>query len=106
VIYTRVSSEEQEREGLSLAAQLADCRRYVAAHSWVIAAEHQDVMSGRRDDRPSYQALLADVRRLRREGQNVIVVVKWLHRLGPSCPRARPRLGRARQHGRKRALSC
>ena len=45
VINTRVSSEEQERDGLSLAAQLADCRRYVAARGWVIAAEHQDVMS-------------------------------------------------------------
>jgi len=76
VIYTRVSSEEQERDGLSLAAQLADCRRYVAARGWVIAAEHQDVMSGRRDDRPSYQALLADVRQLRREGHNIVVVVK------------------------------
>ena len=33
-------------------------------------------MSGRRDDRPSYQALLADVRQLRREGHNIVVVVK------------------------------
>ena len=48
----------------------------------MIAAEHQDVMSGRRDDRPSYQALLADARQLRREAHNVVVVVKWLHRLG------------------------
>src|SRR5258708_7505924 len=82
VIYTRVSSEEQERDGLSLAAQLADCRRYAAAQGWVIAAEHQDVMSGKRDDRPSYRAMLVEVGRLRREGQRVMVVVKWLHRLG------------------------
>lgn len=82
LVYTRVSSEEQEREGLSLAAQLADCRRYIAAQGWAIAGERQDVMSGKRDDRPQYQALLADVRRLRREGQHVAVVVKWLHRLG------------------------
>jgi len=34
------------------------------------------------NDRPSYQALLADVRRMRREGDNVVVVVKWLHRFG------------------------
>jgi len=82
VIYTRVSSEEQEREGQSLAAQLTDCRRYAAAHGWVIAHEHQDVMSGKRNDRLSYQALLADVRRLRADGQCVVVVVKWLHRFG------------------------
>jgi site-specific DNA recombinase len=67
---------------LSLAAQLTDCRRYVSVHSWSIGAEHQDVMSGKRNDRPSYQDLLADVRRMRREGQNVVVVVKWLNRLG------------------------
>jgi DNA invertase Pin-like site-specific DNA recombinase len=39
-------------------------------------------MSGKRNDRPSYQALLADVRRMRREGQNVVVLVKCLNRLG------------------------
>src|SRR6185437_1117550 len=64
------------------AAPLADCRRYIAAHGWVIAGEHQDVMSGKRNDRPAYQAMLADVRRLRRDGQRIVVVVNWLHRLG------------------------
>src|SRR5260370_37171612 len=83
VIYTRVSSEEQEREGQSLAAQLTDCRRYAAAHGWVIAHEHQDVMGGKRNDRPSYQALLADVRRLRADRQGVVGVVKWLRSFRP-----------------------
>lgn len=82
LLYYRVSDDIQEREGQSLAAQLADCRRYAAARGWAIAHEHHDVMSGKRNDRPSYQALLADARRLRAEGQQVVVVVKWLHRLG------------------------
>jgi DNA invertase Pin-like site-specific DNA recombinase len=82
LIYTRVSGDEQEREGLSLPAQLAGCRRYVQAHGWIIGGELQDVMSGKRDDRPQYRALLAEVRRLRADGQNVVVVVKWLHRFG------------------------
>ena len=82
VIYTRVSGDEQEREGLSLPAQLADCRRYAQQHDWIIGAEFQDVMSGKRDDRPEYLALLAEVRRLRAAGQNAVVVVKWLHRFG------------------------
>ena len=30
LIYTRVSSDEQAREGVSLDAQLAACREYVA----------------------------------------------------------------------------
>jgi DNA invertase Pin-like site-specific DNA recombinase len=80
--YGRLSTEEQEREGLSLPAQLADCRRYAAAHGWAIGGEYRDVLSGRRADRPDYQRLLADVRRLCAEGRRVVVVCKWLHRLG------------------------
>jgi DNA invertase Pin-like site-specific DNA recombinase len=82
LVYTRVSGYEQEREGLSLPAQLANCRRYTSAHGWPIYVEYQDAMTGKRDDRPSYQELLAEVRRLRAEGQQVVVVVNWLHRLG------------------------
>lgn len=82
VIYTRVSGKEQEREGQSLPAQLADTRRYAEAMGWAILGEYKDVLRGTRDDRPDYQAMLADVRRYRAEGRPVVVVAKWLHRLG------------------------
>src|SRR3954470_23196949 len=82
LIYTRVSSEEQARDGVSLDAQLAECRRYAAQLGWVLGSEFQDVLSGKRDDRPAYQALLSDVRRLRAEGRRVVVVVFRLDRLG------------------------
>ena len=36
LIYTRVSSEEQAREGVSLDAQLTECRRYAAQHGWML----------------------------------------------------------------------
>jgi DNA invertase Pin-like site-specific DNA recombinase len=70
LIYTRVSTEEQGREGLSLDAQLDACRNYAVRVGWDYdpAYEFRDVMSGRRDDRPDYQRLLATARRLRREG--------------------------------------
>src|SRR5688572_4579500 len=74
LIYTRVSSDEQAREGLSLPAQLDSTRRYAAEHGWSLGAEFTDVMSGRRDDRPQYQSMLAEVRRLRSEGRSVAVV--------------------------------
>ncbi|HEV2121898.1 MAG TPA: recombinase family protein [Chloroflexota bacterium] len=80
--YIRVSSDEQEREGLSLPAQLAACRRYAAEKGWVIGDEYQDVLTGTRDDRPHYQRLLADIRQRRAQGQQIVVVVKWLDRLG------------------------
>src|SRR5215210_5987190 len=82
LIYTRVSSEEQAREGVSLDAQLTECRRYAAQHGWMLGPEFQDVLSGKRDDRPAYQALLAEVRRLRAGEQPVVVVVFRLDRLG------------------------
>ena len=85
LIYTRVSSDEQEKEGLSLPAQLAACRRYVgerADRGWIIGEEYTDVLTGKRDDRARYQAMLADIRRLRAEGRRVVVVCAWLHRLG------------------------
>lgn len=80
--YTRVSSDDQAREGVSLDAQLAECRRYAARCGWLLGIEFQDVLSGKRDDRPAYQALLAEVRRLRAEGRQVVVVVLRLDRLG------------------------
>lgn len=82
LIYTRVSTDDQAREGVSLDAQLTGCRRSVAQHGWILGGEYQDVMSGVRADRPQYQALLAEVRRLRSEACPVVVVVAALDRLG------------------------
>jgi DNA invertase Pin-like site-specific DNA recombinase len=82
LIYTRVSSDEQARDGISLDAQLAECRRYAAGRGWLIGTEYQDVLKGTRDDRPQYQALMADVRQLRAQGCSVAVVVASLDRFG------------------------
>ena len=46
----------------SLDAQLTACRRYAAERGWIVKGEYQDVLSGKRDDRPQYQQLLTDVR--------------------------------------------
>jgi DNA invertase Pin-like site-specific DNA recombinase len=82
LIYTRVSSDEQGQEGRSLPAQLAHCRRYCTNHGWIVGPEFTDVMSGKRDDRPGYQAVLEEARRQTAAGTHVVVVVAWLHRLG------------------------
>src|SRR3954449_8076802 len=82
-IYSRVSSDEQAREGISLDAQLRESRQYVARHlGWVLGREFQDILSGTRDDRPNYQALLLDVRQRRTAGDAVAVVVMRLDRFG------------------------
>jgi site-specific DNA recombinase len=80
--YTRVSTEDQAREGVSLDAQLADCRKYAANHGWSLGTEYQDILSGKRDDRPAYQRLLVDIRALRGQGTSLVVVVARLDRFG------------------------
>src|SRR5262245_5565569 len=83
LLSTRVSKEDQAREGISLDVQLREGRQYVAHRpGWVIGGEYQDVMTGTRDDRPDYQRLLAEARRLRAEGQAAAVVVAALDRFG------------------------
>lgn len=61
VIYTRVSTDAQARDGLSLAAQLARCRAVAAARDLVVISEHcDDGVSGRADlaQRPALRAAL------------------------------------------------
>jgi site-specific DNA recombinase len=81
LIYTRVSSDRQT-DGASLDVQLGEARAYAARQQFVLGREFTDVMSGKRDDRPQYQAMLEEVRRLSSEGRRVAVVVWRLDRLG------------------------
>ena len=82
LLYTRVSSDEQAKEGLCLPAQLQAARRYCADRGWVIGGEYEDVLSGKRDDRPGYQELLRQARKLASEGRPVAVIVMRLDRFG------------------------
>src|SRR5688572_25547893 len=83
LIYSRVSKDEMARDSVSLDAQLTLCRRYIASKPlWEVDGEYQDVMTGTRDDRPDYQRILADARRLQGQGRNVVVVVSALDRFG------------------------
>ena len=82
LIYTRVSKDEQAKDGLSLPAQLQACRRYCAERGWLIAGEYEDVLTGTRDDRPRYQELLMEARRFSADGKDVAVVVARLDRFG------------------------
>lgn len=81
-LYVRVSSDEQAERGLSLDAQLAECRRYALRQDWVLGQEHVDILTGTRNDRPQYQALLAAVREQRKAGASLVVVVAALDRFG------------------------
>lgn len=84
LIYIRVSTAGQERDGLTLEAQLASCRRYVAEHGWILGREYEDIMSGLRDDRPAYRAMLDEARRRRANGEAVVMVTPRIDRFGRS----------------------
>jgi DNA invertase Pin-like site-specific DNA recombinase len=59
-LYTRVSTEDQAKEGFSLDAQLDRLRKYAEAQDWQVAGEFvDDGHSGRTTRRPAYQRMLA-----------------------------------------------
>ncbi len=77
VIYTRVSTEEQAREGHSLEAQYDICAKFASSRNWNIVDHLQDAgKSGKSDNRPSFQKMLGYVR----SGQCDVVLTHKLDR--------------------------
>jgi site-specific DNA recombinase len=77
-IYTRVSTEEQAKEGFSLDAQLEKLRSYCKARDWVITGEYiDDGYSGRKIKRPAYTKMMEEM-----DQWDAILVIKMdrIHR--------------------------
>ncbi|MDD1770280.1 MAG: recombinase family protein [Methanomassiliicoccales archaeon] len=77
-IYTRVSTEDQAREGFSLEAQRERLLAYCEAQGWDLAEMYEDDgHSGRNTRRPAYRRMLDE-----RERWDVILVMKMdrIHR--------------------------
>lgn len=77
-IYTRVSTEDQAKEGFSLEAQRVRLEAYCRARDWKVVATYvDDGHSGRNIRRPAYQKMMAD-----RDGWDAILVIKMdrIHR--------------------------
>ena len=61
-IYTRVSTEDQAKEGFSLDAQIDKLRSYCKARDWDIFDEYvDDGYSGRNIKRPAYTRMMKDI---------------------------------------------
>jgi DNA invertase Pin-like site-specific DNA recombinase len=63
IAYYRVSTDRQGRSGLGLEAQRAAVGRYLAGIGSILLAEHTEVETGRRNDRPELQKALAACRK-------------------------------------------
>jgi DNA invertase Pin-like site-specific DNA recombinase len=77
-IYARVSTEDQARDGFSIAAQLKRLRAYCLARGWAVAGEYvDDGFSGRSAERPEYRRMMHDL-----DQWDVVVVLKMdrIHR--------------------------
>lgn len=78
VIYTRVSTDEQAREGFSLAAQLDKCQKYIDLQGWEFIDEYKDEgYSAKNLKRPAMQRLIQEVKK----GKFDLIVVYRLDRL-------------------------
>ena len=77
-IYTRVSTEDQAKEGFSLDAQLDKLRSYCKARDWIVGGEYiDDGYSGRNVKRPAYSKMMDEM-----DNWNVLLVNKMdrIHR--------------------------
>jgi site-specific DNA recombinase len=59
VIYARVSSKEQEKEGYSIPAQLKLLKEYAAANGFVVAQEYTDVETAKQAGRAAFGEMIA-----------------------------------------------
>src|SRR5580698_9661921 len=59
VIYARVSSKEQEKEGFSIPAQLKLLKEYAAANGFAVAQEYIDVETAKQTGRVAFDEMVA-----------------------------------------------
>ncbi|BAV65369.1 recombinase family protein [Sphingobium cloacae] len=63
VVYARVSTAEQEREGFSIPAQLKLLAEYAGANDINVVAEHIDIETAKKAGRTEFEAMLTYLRR-------------------------------------------
>jgi site-specific DNA recombinase len=93
-IYTRVSTEDQAKEGFSLDAQIEKLRAYCTARDWEVSGEYiDDGYSGRKVNRPAYTSLMEKIDtwdvllvlkmdRIHRNSKNFMLMMENLNKRG------------------------
>jgi DNA invertase Pin-like site-specific DNA recombinase len=73
VLYTRVSSKDQQEEGFSIPAQQRLLREYASASGIIVAAEFMDVETARRSGREGFGQMLAYLKKHERSCRTILV---------------------------------
>lgn len=91
-IYTRVSTEDQAKEGFSLDAQMEKLKSYCKARGWVVSGEYiDDGYSGRNVKRPAYNRMMEEMDkwdlllvlkmdRIHRNSKNFMLMMEFLNK--------------------------
>ena len=79
VIYCRVSSIKQTKDGDGLRSQETRCRDFAARKGYTVTDVFQDDVSGSLVERPGMKAMLASIRK--RRAQGVVVIIDDVSRL-------------------------
>ncbi len=79
VLYARVSSREQEREGFSIPAQQAILKKYAADNGFAVIEEFIDVETAKKTGRVAFTRLLAMLKK--KAGKAPVVLVEKTDRL-------------------------
>ncbi|MGE4431418.1 MAG: recombinase family protein [Sphingobium sp.] len=74
MLYARVSTRDQEREGYSIPAQITLLEDYAALHGLAIASSHIDVETARKAGRTAFGEMLRYLRR--NPGIRILLVEK------------------------------
>src|ERR1700755_1341244 len=62
VVYARVSSKEQEKEGFSIPAQLKSLKEYATVQGFMVAREYVDVETAKQSGRAAFGEMVAYLR--------------------------------------------
>src|SRR5689334_20231747 len=73
VLYARVSSKDQEKEGFSIPAQLRLLREYAASRGFVIAHEFTDIETARESGRTNFAEMLTYLKKRCRLCRTILV---------------------------------
>ena len=78
VIYTRVSSKEQEKEGFSIPAQLKLLQRYAEEHNYKVVNEYSDIETAKKVGRNAFNEMIAFLKKQnigKQSGQSCRVIL-------------------------------